>query len=85
MTSPLLPASPEPSRPDDTEPLPPLAPQLAGEAAGGDIDVRAGAAGATPVTAVLHYKPGRSRVAGHPDHYAATVEGWVTYPYKAGG
>ncbi len=41
-------------------------------------------AGAEPVSAVLHYKPGRSRVPGRPDHYAATVDGWVTYPYKAG-
>lgn len=43
------------------------------------------AAGATPVSAVIHYKPGRSRVAGAPDHWAATVDAWVTYPYKAGG
>ena len=40
---------------------------------------------ATPVSAVIHYKPGRSRVHGAPDHCAATVDGWVTYPYKAGG
>jgi uncharacterized protein len=46
---------------------------------------RVRAAGGVPVSAVIHYKPGRSRVAGRPDHYAATVEGWVTYPYKAGG
>ena len=46
---------------------------------------RVRAAGATPVSAVIHYKPGRSRVAGAPDHHAATVDGWVTYPYKAGG
>lgn len=42
-------------------------------------------AGGQPVSAVIHYKPGRSRVPGAPDHYAATVETWVTYPYKAGG
>ena len=41
-------------------------------------------AGADATSAVIHYKPGRSRVAGTPDHYAATVDGWVTYPYKAG-
>jgi uncharacterized protein len=42
-------------------------------------------AGGSPVSAVIHYKPGRSRVAGAPDHWAATVDDWVTYPYKAGG
>jgi hypoxanthine phosphoribosyltransferase len=49
-----------------------------------EVLARVRAAGALPVSAVLHYKPGRSRVAGRPDHYAATVDGWVTYPYKAG-
>lgn len=46
---------------------------------------RVRAAGGTAVSAVVHYKPGRSRVTGAPDHWAATVEEWVTYPYKAGG
>lgn len=49
------------------------------------IMARVRAAEATAVSAVIHYKPGRSRVAGAPDHWAATVHGWVTYPYKAGG
>ena len=49
-----------------------------------EVVARLRAAGATPVTAVLHYKPGRSRVPGAPDHHAAIVDGWVTYPYKAG-
>jgi hypoxanthine phosphoribosyltransferase len=49
-----------------------------------EILARVRAAGGTPASAVLHFKPGRSRVAGVPDHYADTVEGWVTYPYKAG-
>jgi uncharacterized protein len=49
------------------------------------VVARVRAAGGEPVSAVVHYKPGRSRVAGRPDHFAATVEGWVTYPYKAGG
>jgi hypoxanthine phosphoribosyltransferase len=40
--------------------------------------------GGRPVTAVLHYKPARSRVAGAPDHFAAVVDDWVRYPYKAG-
>ena len=46
---------------------------------------RVRAAGGEPVSAVVHFKPGRSRVDGRPDHFAATVDGWVTYPYKAGG
>ena len=49
-----------------------------------EVLARVRAAGATPVSAVVHYKPTRSRVAGAPDHYAAIVDGWVTYPYKAG-
>jgi uncharacterized protein len=50
-----------------------------------EVMARLRASGAEPVSAVLHYKPGESRVAGTPDHHAATVEGWVSYPYKAGG
>jgi hypoxanthine phosphoribosyltransferase len=42
-------------------------------------------AGGIVTTAVIHYKPGRSRVALAPDHHAALAHGWVTYPYKAGG
>lgn len=49
-----------------------------------EVLTRVRAAGGEPVSAVLHYKPGRSRVPGLPDHYASTVDGWVTYPYKAG-
>ncbi len=50
-----------------------------------EVLARVRAAGGDPVSAVIHYKPGRSRVVGAPDHWADTVEGWVTYPYKAGG
>jgi hypoxanthine phosphoribosyltransferase len=50
-----------------------------------EVMARVRAAGGHPVSAVIHYKPGRSRVAGAPDHYADTVHDWVTYPYKAGG
>ena len=50
-----------------------------------EVMARVRAAGGTAVSAVIHYKPGRSRVAGAPDHWAATVHDWVTYPYKAGG
>lgn len=42
-------------------------------------------AGGIVTTAVIHYKPGRSRVALTPDYHAALAHGWVTYPYKAGG
>ncbi len=45
---------------------------------------RVRAAGGQPTSAVLHFKPGQSRVAGRPDHAAAEVEDWVRYPYKAG-
>jgi hypoxanthine phosphoribosyltransferase len=41
-------------------------------------------AGGNPTTAVLHYKPGRSRVAGAPDHHVVTTDRWVVYPFKAG-
>ncbi len=45
---------------------------------------RVRAAGGRPVSAVLHYKPGRSRVAEEPDFHAELADGWVTYPYKVG-
>ena len=48
------------------------------------VVARVRAAGGEPTTAVLHYKPGRSRVPDSPDHWAATTERWVVYPYKAG-
>jgi hypoxanthine phosphoribosyltransferase len=50
-----------------------------------EVLARVRAAGGVPASAVLHYKPGRSRVAGRPDFWADEVDGWVTYPYKAGG
>lgn len=50
-----------------------------------EVLARVHSAGGTAVSAVIHFKPGRSRVAGAPDHWAATVHDWVTYPYKAGG
>lgn len=49
-----------------------------------EVLARLRATGANSVSAVLHYKPTRSRVPGAPDHHAAIVDGWVTYPYKAG-
>jgi len=42
-------------------------------------------AGGHPTTAVLHYKPERSRVPGHPDVHAVETDRWVVYPFKAGG
>jgi hypoxanthine phosphoribosyltransferase len=41
-------------------------------------------AGGLPTTAVLHYKPTRSHVAGAPDHHVVTTDRWVVYPFKAG-
>jgi len=49
-----------------------------------EVLARVRAAGGRPTSAVLHYKPGRSRVQGAPDVHADIVDGWVTYPYKAG-
>jgi hypoxanthine phosphoribosyltransferase len=41
-------------------------------------------AGGHPITAVLHYKPGRSRVELVPDHHVVETDAWVVYPFKAG-
>lgn len=41
-------------------------------------------AGGRPTTAVLHYKPARSRVAITPDHHVVSTDAWVVYPYKYG-
>ena len=41
-------------------------------------------AGGEPVTAVLHYKPARSRVDLVPDFHAVEPDAWVVYPFKAG-
>jgi hypoxanthine phosphoribosyltransferase len=40
--------------------------------------------GGTPTTAVLHYKPGRSKVASAPDHFVVSTDAWVVYPFKYG-
>jgi uncharacterized protein len=42
------------------------------------------AAGGRPTTAVLHYKPARSRVAIAPDHHVVETDAWVVYPFKSG-
>lgn len=41
-------------------------------------------AGGRPTMAVLHYKPGRSRVDAVPDHHVVSTDRWVVYPFKAG-
>ena len=41
-------------------------------------------AGGHPTTAVLHYKPGRSKVSIVPDHHVVATDAWVVYPYKYG-
>ena len=41
-------------------------------------------AGGHPTTAVLHYKPGRSRVPSVPDHHVVATDAWVVYPFKSG-
>ena len=48
------------------------------------VSTRIREAGGTPVTAVLHYKPGRSRVDIVPDHFIVETNDWVLYPFKAG-
>lgn len=42
------------------------------------------AAGGRPTTAVLHYKPARSRVDLVPDHFVVETDAWVVYPFKTG-
>ena len=49
-----------------------------------EVLARVRAAGGTPVSAVIHYKPGRSRVAGTPDHWAATVDELGDVPVQGG-
>jgi uncharacterized protein len=41
-------------------------------------------AGGSPTTAVLHYKPGRSKVSSVPDHHVVSTDAWVVYPFKYG-
>jgi len=48
------------------------------------VSARIRAAGGEPITAVLHYKPGRSRVDIVPDIYIVETDDWVIYPFKAG-
>ena len=41
-------------------------------------------AGGLPTTAVLHYKPQRSKVRSVPDHHVVSTDAWVVYPFKYG-
>ena len=41
-------------------------------------------AGGQPTTAVLHYKPSRSKVPLVPDHFVVATDDWVVYPFKHG-
>ncbi len=40
------------------------------------------AAGGTPVTAVLHYKPEASLFDDAPDYYVETTTAWIVYPWE---
>ena len=40
--------------------------------------------GGQPTTAVLHYKPERSKVRSVPDHHVVSTDAWVVYPFKYG-
>jgi hypoxanthine phosphoribosyltransferase len=40
--------------------------------------------GGEPTTAVLHYKPARSKVRSTPDHFVVSTDAWVVYPFKYG-
>ena len=41
-------------------------------------------AGGEPTTAVLHYKPHRSKVRSVPDHHVVSTDAWIVYPFKYG-
>lgn len=46
------------------------------------VKQRLDTAGATYAVAVLHFKPGSSRVEGQPDFYAAETDQWIVYPWE---
>ncbi len=45
---------------------------------------RVALAGGRATTAVLHYKPARSKVDLVPDHFVEATDDWVVYPFKHG-
>ena len=46
------------------------------------VKARVIAAGGTPVTAVLHYKPAASLFSDQPDYYVESTDVWIVYPWE---
>lgn len=46
------------------------------------VKTRLLAAGSTPVTSVLHYKPSASLFDDQPDYYVAATDSWIVYPWE---
>lgn len=46
------------------------------------VQQRVVAAGGTPITAVLHYKPTASLFPQQPDHYVEATDAWIVYPWE---
>lgn len=46
------------------------------------VATRVRLAGAEPVTAVLHYKPGNSEVDIKPDYFVEETSAWIVYPWS---
>lgn len=46
------------------------------------VKSRVVAAGGTPVTAVLHYKPSASLYPERPDYYVEPTDAWIVYPWE---
>lgn len=46
------------------------------------VKARVIAAGGTPVTAVLHYKPEASLFPEQPDYYVQPTDAWIVYPWE---
>lgn len=46
------------------------------------VKARVLAAGGTPVTAVLHYKPTASLFDDQPEYYVEATDAWIVYPWE---
>lgn len=46
------------------------------------VQQRVVAAGGTPISAVLHYKPTASLFPQQPDYYVEATEAWIVYPWE---
>jgi hypothetical protein len=46
------------------------------------VKTRIIAAGGTPVTAVLHYKPSASIFPDQPEYYVEATDAWIVYPWE---